>query len=391
MTAVLLAGLLGAVNPVVANAAGTVLFQNSFANRTVDGTGTVTVPTPTSGTNAVCLTASGNTATLPVLSCAGASDAQGSGKLRLTPSGTNQVGGVFGATSFPTSNGLDLTFTSYQWGGGAADGIAFMLGAVDPANPAAPAIIGPPAVRSGTPPPGRSRVCPTPTWASGSTCSATSAATPSPAAAAPIRRPSPRRSPVPWSCAAPATARWATAASPRRGTAPAGPGCPCAPRPVRPPPCRCRCCSLDRDVQDARRRLLRIVDVEPALPHRRREAAPVHPLREHAGNVADATHIRTSDDMGMQPETDPGARLDLEPRTTIGRGDQLRPRRLEGEIDLPAQVAHAVDQSHPPAVHHVEYVVQVEKTIAPVPAYSPHGPSLVTTALRGKPVPTRPA
>jgi len=143
MTAVLLAGLLGAVNPMVANAAGTVLFQNSFANRTVDGTGTVTVPTPTSGTNAVCLTASGNTATLPVLSCAGASDAQGSGKLRLTPSGTNQVGGVFGATSFPTSNGLDLTFTSYQWGGGAADGIAFMLGAVDPANPAAPAIIGP--------------------------------------------------------------------------------------------------------------------------------------------------------------------------------------------------------------------------------------------------------
>jgi uncharacterized repeat protein (TIGR01451 family) len=140
----LLAGLLVAANPVIANAAGTVLFQNSFANRTVDGIGTVTVPTPPSGANAVCLTAYGNYSTPPVLSCGDTSDYQGGGKLRLTPNSTTQVGGVFGATSFPTSSGLDVTFTSYQWGGGAADGIAFMLAAVDPANPAAPTVIGPP-------------------------------------------------------------------------------------------------------------------------------------------------------------------------------------------------------------------------------------------------------
>lgn len=130
------------VTPPVAFAAGTVLFQNQFNNRTVDGIGTVTVPAPTSGTNVVCLTAAGNNNTPPVRSCSGASDAQGAGKLRLTNSTANQVGGVFGQGSFPTSNGLDVTFNSYQWGGGSADGIAFMLAAVDPANPTPPASIG---------------------------------------------------------------------------------------------------------------------------------------------------------------------------------------------------------------------------------------------------------
>ena len=104
----------------------------------------MTVPTPPNSQNAVCLTASGNSATLPLLSCAGATDAQGSGKLRFTSTAFNQVGGIFGRESFPTSSGLDVTFTSYQWGGSnpGADGMAFMLAAVDPANPAAPTAIG---------------------------------------------------------------------------------------------------------------------------------------------------------------------------------------------------------------------------------------------------------
>ncbi len=134
---------IGVLVPTAAYAAGTVLFQNSFANRTVDGTGTVTKPTPTSGANVACLTAWGNSATLPLLSCGGTYDGQGSGKLRLTAAVGDQVGGVFGKDSFPTSNGLDVTFTSYQWGGGGADGMSFMLAAVDPANPAAPTTIGP--------------------------------------------------------------------------------------------------------------------------------------------------------------------------------------------------------------------------------------------------------
>ncbi|TDW24390.1 DUF7507 domain-containing protein [Kribbella kalugense] len=143
LTLALLCTTLAIVTTSTAGAAGTVLFENLFNNRTVDGTGTVTVPSSTNGTNVACLSAAGNSATLPLLSCAGSADLQGFGKLRLTNSTTNQVGGVFGQTSFPTSNGLDVTFTSYQWGGNNADGIAFLLAAVDPANPASATRIGP--------------------------------------------------------------------------------------------------------------------------------------------------------------------------------------------------------------------------------------------------------
>jgi hypothetical protein len=117
---------------------GTVTFQNAFSDNTVDGTGTVNLPTPQTGTNVACLTATGNTATPPLHSCTGAIDTQGSGTLRLTGAVNGQVGGVFDATSFPSSNGIDVKFNSYQYGGGGADGIAFLLAAVDPANPVAP-------------------------------------------------------------------------------------------------------------------------------------------------------------------------------------------------------------------------------------------------------------
>ena len=126
-----------------ARAVGTVLFQNNFFNRTVDGTGAVVKPSPASGTNVACLTASGNTATGPLLSCTSNTDTQGNGKLRLTAATTSQVGGIFGSSSFPTSSGLDVTFNSYQYGGNAADGIAFGLAAVDPANPVIPTVLGP--------------------------------------------------------------------------------------------------------------------------------------------------------------------------------------------------------------------------------------------------------
>ena len=59
VTVALLTTLLSAAVPAAAFAAGTVLFQNAFNNRTVDGTGTVTVATPTIGTNVACLTAGG--------------------------------------------------------------------------------------------------------------------------------------------------------------------------------------------------------------------------------------------------------------------------------------------------------------------------------------------
>ena len=126
-----------------ASAAGTVLFNQPFHDNTVDGpAGSVAVPASPTGTNSACLSAAGNATKNPLASCTTATDAQGSGKLRFTSAATGLEGGVFASTSVPTSQGLDVTFNSYQYGGNGADGIAFVLAAVNPANPAVPASIG---------------------------------------------------------------------------------------------------------------------------------------------------------------------------------------------------------------------------------------------------------
>ncbi|MFI7056684.1 putative Ig domain-containing protein [Streptosporangium canum] len=126
-------------------AAGTVLFNQPFHNSAANGTGAVVLPALPSGTgttNFACLTASGNTSTGVLRSCTTSTDSAGSGKLRLTNATTSKAGGVFSATSVPTSQGLDVAFNTYQYGGGGADGITFVLAAVDPANPQSPANIG---------------------------------------------------------------------------------------------------------------------------------------------------------------------------------------------------------------------------------------------------------
>lgn len=127
-----------------AGAVGTVLFNQPFHDNTVDGpAGSVSLP---SGSNSACLTAAGNSSANPLASCPLPTDVQGSGKLRLTPNTTNKKGAVFAGTSVPTSQGLDATFNTYQYGSvapNAADGIAFVLAAVNPANPATPTATGP--------------------------------------------------------------------------------------------------------------------------------------------------------------------------------------------------------------------------------------------------------
>ena len=55
---------------------------------------------------------------------------------------TGEEGGAFSSTSVPTSQGLDVTFNSYQYGGTGADGLAFVLAAVNPANPVIPSVMG---------------------------------------------------------------------------------------------------------------------------------------------------------------------------------------------------------------------------------------------------------
>jgi large repetitive protein len=132
------------VTPALATG-GTGLFSQSFLTNTVDpANGAIAVPAAPSGTNVACLTVIGSTGVLPSCGTSGG-DASGSGSLRLTNDnggGGGTEGGVFSATSVPASQGLDVTFNSYQFGGDGADGIAFALSAVNPANPLSPPTIG---------------------------------------------------------------------------------------------------------------------------------------------------------------------------------------------------------------------------------------------------------
>ena len=142
---VVFAGLAGVSPARVAAASGATLFVQQFNNNTVNSAYPVSVPalpSGASGSNSACLTASGNTTTGPLLSCTSSNDTQGSGKLRFTSASAGLEGGVFSATSVPTSEGVDATFNSYQYGGTGADGLAFVLAAVNPADPLSPANIG---------------------------------------------------------------------------------------------------------------------------------------------------------------------------------------------------------------------------------------------------------
>lgn len=82
-------------------ASGTALFSQPFHDNTVDGSvGSVSVPSAPTGSNTACLSAAGNSTANPLASCGSATDAQGSGKLRLTSAATTQEGG-FSAASAP--------------------------------------------------------------------------------------------------------------------------------------------------------------------------------------------------------------------------------------------------------------------------------------------------
>src|ERR1700733_4255614 len=144
-TLVICAAVVAVGVPAAHAAAGTVLFNQPFHDNTVDGpAGSVSIPATPTKTNVACLSAAGNAVASPLASCITATDAQGSGKLRLTSNAAGLEGGIFASASVPTSQGLDVTFNSYQYGGSSpgADGIAFVLAAVDPANPVTPSVIG---------------------------------------------------------------------------------------------------------------------------------------------------------------------------------------------------------------------------------------------------------
>jgi large repetitive protein len=124
---------------------GVQLFNETFSNNTVPTSEVVLPDLPTglpqSGNNEACLTAAGTpSGPSAVTQCSGASDSPGF--LRFTQAGGTEEGGVFSATSVPATQGLDVTFNSYQWGGNGADGIAFALAIANPSDPQPPAQIG---------------------------------------------------------------------------------------------------------------------------------------------------------------------------------------------------------------------------------------------------------
>ena len=126
---------------------GVQLFNETFSNNTVP-TSEVVLPNLPSGAaqsppDESCLTANGTpSGASAVPQCSGAPDPNGSGFLRFTTAGATQESGVFSATSVPSTQGLDITFNSYQFGGSGADGIAFALAIANPADPRPPAQIG---------------------------------------------------------------------------------------------------------------------------------------------------------------------------------------------------------------------------------------------------------
>lgn len=79
-----------------------------------------------------CLTAGNSSGTIPA--CSSPQDAAGSGALRLTPALNNQTGAILSNFTFPSNGGLQVTFTTYTYGGDSggtakdgADGISFFL------------------------------------------------------------------------------------------------------------------------------------------------------------------------------------------------------------------------------------------------------------------------
>lgn len=84
-------------------------------------------------TNTACLTAGSGTVspTATVAGsparCANTNDQVGQGALRLTPADFQRVGGIVSNFTFPTDEGVEISFTTYTWGGSGADGMTFFL------------------------------------------------------------------------------------------------------------------------------------------------------------------------------------------------------------------------------------------------------------------------
>lgn len=129
--------LLSAASALAAPLPQTIFAEEGFSGESVPG---FHAPAVSDGVNSVCLTAGTNTTATPIAGCG--APAEGTGVLRLTGLAQNQSGGVGSTSSVPISKGLDVSFTSYQWGGTEADGMTLYLAATDPFAPEVPTLLG---------------------------------------------------------------------------------------------------------------------------------------------------------------------------------------------------------------------------------------------------------
>ena len=120
---------------------GHVFAATTIAGETFSSTSTVANQWISGGgSNPACLTAANTSAANSIPACTdGAIDSSGSGALRLTPASNDQSGFAIYDTPVSTSEGLDVEFDMYQYGGTGADGISFFLinGAASPTQPGA--------------------------------------------------------------------------------------------------------------------------------------------------------------------------------------------------------------------------------------------------------------
>lgn len=114
--------------------ADSLLVSDNFTNATnnlnwyVYGYACLTAGSVTAGSS----TAGSSTKAGTIPACSPVSDTVGSGAMRLTPAQNAQAGGIIyggsgGNTAFPSSTGINVSWTAYSYGGNGADGMSFFL------------------------------------------------------------------------------------------------------------------------------------------------------------------------------------------------------------------------------------------------------------------------
>lgn len=112
----------------------------TIAGETFGGVSTPANTWISGGTTGACLTAATTSAANSIPACpSGPLDTVGNGALRLTRNAGNQSGFAIYNTPVSASQGLDISFDMFQYGGTGADGISFFLidGAANPTQPGA--------------------------------------------------------------------------------------------------------------------------------------------------------------------------------------------------------------------------------------------------------------